>query len=166
MIYRIRILLLAIIAMALLSSCRMQTVIANEESVSPATTQPTVQTENPWEFPYSSDMEVYYSTVDFSAEKIVTTTRIQLSEDDGHALIEQLNLYKNSITKNVLKSEFYSYYTIELSSKYSFVIDADLEDYSRDISYMFINVQQDGSVRQYGTYVDASLVTFLLERSE
>lgn len=162
---RMSALLLCMCMLIVFSSCKKQ----ESELVEPATVAiaaPTEETsEEVFSFSYDPNMQVSYSEVDFSGEKVqIHTTEMILSEEEGRSLVDQLNQYKNSIGGNVLKSEFYTYYTVSLNAHTSFVIDANCENYSRDVSYMFVNLYQNGKMKQYGTYVDVSLISFLEEK--
>ena len=139
--------------------------IAAVPSTEPVLPQNTNQIES--FFSYQTPITVTYFEYDFSegAENLEKVRKeIALSEDDGRALVDHLNIYQNNLSDDVLKSDFSVFYTVDISDELSLTIDADLENYTRDVFYMFVHRQKAGAFEVYGTYVDVTLIHFLEEK--
>jgi len=104
----------------------------------------------------NEELQVYYC--DWTEE---TDTRIRLSEAQAQTLLNLLEPYGDTLTSDVLKSEFSRFYRIQFGVSMTLTVDAERGKYGdKGASYMFMMEKTPGAFMK-GTYVDADLLDFL-----
>lgn len=89
-----------------------------------------------------------------------------LSDKNKETLMELLYPYNSMLSKNIIKADFMSYFSIYLNNDIELMIDANCSNYGGDKSYMFVRQKNNGLLSVYGTYIDATVVDYLSEKCE
>lgn len=102
-----------------------------------------------------------YHYVEETGEWEKNVTEISLTEERIHSLLNLLKPYGNTINGDVLKCDYFCYYSIEIDDRMTLTIDPELGNYGENgDSYMLV-MEHMPSAYIKGTYIDAELVDFL-----
>ena len=123
--------------------------------------------EEPGYFDYSENLEVSLVEYQYSAEtgkQEIVKTPITLTEEEKQILTDLLEPYADTITTDVLRTDYTRYYCIQIDDRITLTIDPELGNYGDEgDSYMFVMKSEWGSYIR-GTYINAELVNFLGDR--
>lgn len=123
--------------------------------------------EEPGFFDYSESLEVslidcHY--VEGSDDWETTKTRVLLTEKETEELLDLLEPYAKTLTSDVLKTDYFRYYSIKIDDKMTLTIDPELGNYGENgDSYMLVMEDVPGAFIK-GTYINADVINFLAER--
>jgi len=121
--------------------------------------------EDPNFFAFDESMEAYLVDLrDTEGTGAVDKASITMTEEEKQVLLELLEPYGDMLTTDVLKCDYFCYYSIEIDDRMTLTIDPELGNYgeNRD-SYMLVMEHRPGAFIK-GTYIDAELVNFLADR--
>ena len=105
-----------------------------------------------------------YHCVEETGERENTVTEISLTEEKTQILLDLLKPYGDTISGDVLKCNYFCYYSIEIDDRMTLTIDPELGNYGENgDSYMLVMEHRPGAYVK-GTYIDAELVNFLEEQ--
>ena len=123
--------------------------------------------EVPNYFAYDESLEAYLVQHQFAEETgdlLTAKTPIAMTEEEKQILLDLLKPYADTISGDVLKSDYLRYYSIEIDDRMTLTIDPELGNYGENgDSYMFMMEHYPGAYIK-GTYIDAELVEFLRDR--
>ena len=120
--------------------------------------------EEPNFFAYDESLKASYHDyhcVEETGEWENTVTEISLTEEETQILLDLLKPYGDTISGDVLKCDYFRYYSIEIDDRMTLTIDQELGNYGENgDSYMLVMEHCPGAYVK-GTYIDAELVNFL-----
>lgn len=123
--------------------------------------------ETPNYFAYDESLEAYLVQHQFAEETgdlLTAKTPIAMTEEEKQILLDLLKPYADTISGDVLKCDYFCYYSIEIDDRMTLTIDPELGNYGENgDSYMFMMEHYPGAYIK-GTYIDAELVEFLRDR--
>jgi len=123
--------------------------------------------ETPNYFAYDESLEAYLVQHQFAEETgdlLTAKTPIAMTEEEKQILLDLLKPYADTISGDVLKSDYLRYYSIEIDDRMTLTIDPELGNYGENgESYMLVMEHYPGAYIK-GTYIDAELVEFLRDR--
>lgn len=104
-----------------------------------------------------------YHCVEETGEWEKEVTEISLAEEETQILLDLLQPYTDTIIGDVLKCDYFCYYSIEIDDRMTLTIDPELGNYGENgESYMLVMEHYPGAYIK-GTYIDAELVNYLAE---
>lgn len=122
--------------------------------------------EEPSFFAFDESLKVSYQDyhcVEETGEWEKEVTEISLTEEETQILLDLLKPYADTISGDVLKSDYLRYYSIEIDDRMTLTIDPELGNYGENgDSYMLVMEHRPGAFIK-GTYIDAELVNYLAE---
>ena len=122
--------------------------------------------EEPNFFAFDESLKVSYHDyhcVEETGEWEKEVTEISLTEEETQMLMDMLEPYADTINGDVLKCDYFCYYSIEIDDRMTLTIDSELGNYGENgDSYMLVMEHYPGAYIK-GTYIDAELVNYLAE---
>ena len=126
---------------------------------------PYTAAEEPNFFAYNERLDAYL--VDFRDTEgtgAMGKASITMTEEEKQILLDLLKPYADTVSSDVLKCDYFCYYSIEIDSRMTLTIDPELGNYGdKGDSYMLVMEHTPGAFIK-GTYIDAELVEFLKDR--
>lgn len=123
--------------------------------------------EEPNFFAFDESLGAYLVQHQFAEETgdlLTAKTPIAMTEEEKQILLDLLKPYADTISGDVLKSDYLRYYSIEIDDRMTLTIDPELGNYGENgDSYMLVMEHRPGAFVK-GTYIDAELVEFLRDR--
>ena len=121
--------------------------------------------EEPDFFAFEESLEAYLMDYQYLEENgTVGKASIAMTEKEKRMLLELLKPYEDTISNDVLKCDYFCYYSIEIDDRLTLTIDPELGNYGENgDSYMLVMEHTPGAHIK-GTYIDAELVEFLRDR--